>query len=192
MDDVGDQLVRIDTSTGIGTIIGGDIGPNIDEGALAISSDGTAVFSDEDGDTYLIDLLAGTASFIGDSDVDTDNLAFIGTTLFGIDRFDDDLYTIDISDATPTLVGSLGINTSTQHGLTYDPASGTLYFVEGGGDIFSVNPNTGASTFIATSSLGFTNLAIRSDASVPAPASAALVFLGVLAMISRRRNRRTS
>ena len=168
LDDDNNSLIRIDTTSGIATQIG-TFAKNVDEGGLAISDTGQAVFSDEDGDTYFINLETAAIDFIGDSLVDTDNLTFRVTTLLGIDRRTDDLYTISLADATPTLVGNLGVDTNYQHGLSYHRASDLLYYGDDNGDIYTVNPETGAASLSATAPFSLASLAIFSPLPPPTP-----------------------
>lgn len=177
LDDTTDSLIRIDTTSGIATQIGA-FEKNVDEGGLAISDTGQAVFSDEDGDTYFINLETAAIDFIGDSNVDTDNLAFRVTTLFGIDRITDDLYRISLADATPTLVGNLGVDAPFQHGLSYHRASDLLYYGDDNGDIYTVDPETGAASLSATAPFALASLAIFSPPP-PTPVSG-LPLLGVV------------
>ena len=66
--------------------------------------------------------------------------------------FEDDLVSIDKTTGIATRVGESGLNTG-KNGLAFD-SSDTLYMVNGGGSIYTVNTSTGAATF--SDSLGGT------------------------------------
>jgi hypothetical protein len=57
----------------------------------------------------------------------------------------DDLVTLDKTTGLATVVGDSGIGTA-EHGLRFD-ATGTLWFVNYTGYIYTINPATGASTY---------------------------------------------
>jgi hypothetical protein len=65
---------------------------------------------------------------------------------------DDLFYTVDLSDATSTAVGSLGIDISFAQDATIDPADNTVYmgaYIGGGaGGIYTVDVSTGLATLV--------------------------------------------
>ena len=101
-----------------------------------------------------IDLGTGTTTFIGSGIGfgDVEGLAFQpGGVLFGLDDSSDQLITVNTTTGVGTVVGSLGFNFS-DAGLAFD-SSGTLFASSdlGGDGVYTVNPVTGAATFLSDS-----------------------------------------
>jgi hypothetical protein len=112
----------------------------------------TAAFAvDSINDTlYRVDLNTGAVTPVGAGVGfnDVTSLSFSpGGVLFGIDSNTDSLITINTATGVGTLVGALGVNVSSDTGLTFD-SSGNLWLSQDNGDFFRVNPVTGAATFI--------------------------------------------
>lgn len=118
-----------------------------------------------------IDITTGAGTAIGVGTYDDDfggygvGLAYDPATGTMYSRSFDNLYTVDLTNGTTTLIGaSAGFLT----GLTFDSAFSTLYSVgQGTGDFAMVDPSTGAPTIIgnmgAATPLG---LSTRSDGTV--------------------------
>ena len=106
---------------------------------------------------YTIDLGTGATTAVGSPGSlgfgDVEGLSFQpGTgTLFGLDDSSDKLITINLVTGVGSAVGSLGFNFR-DAGLSFD-SSGNLFASSDGGDngVYSVNPITGAATFLSNS-----------------------------------------
>ena len=95
------------------------------------------------------------------------------------------LLTVDKSTAATTVVGSIGYGYVT--GLTFAPDTGVLYGASepyGTSGLISINPDTGAGTLIGPTGVGIFGLAYT-----PEPATMALLGLGGLGVILRRKRR---
>lgn len=123
---------------------------------------GYSVRSDGVDGLYSIDLLTGTATFIGDTGFfQVAGLAFHPVTgvLFGYDADTQQLITINTATGAGTAVGPSGLFES-DYGLTFD-AAGNLFLVGEEDGFFSVDPGTGAATFIGGFDEGITGLTFR-------------------------------
>jgi hypothetical protein len=59
-----------------------------------------------------------------------------------------DLITIDPATGNRTVIGNLGITDVSINGMAFNVASGTLYILEGQGNLYSIDPLTGVATLI--------------------------------------------
>lgn len=140
---VTDFLVRINTTTGIGTLVGpleglSGVGPNetgqLDYG-LAFTCDGKLwASSDTTGLLWEINPSNAAVRAVGNTGAPLSGLGGRGRTLYGIgvqngfgDRAQQALYRIDPSTAATTRIGSLNVNdTLSSSGADFD-ANGTLW-----------------------------------------------------------------
>lgn len=109
-------------------------------------------------------------------------------TLFGVDRAQNKLVTIDKTTGAATEVGDLGFGNV--GGLDFNPATGALFGVDAGADVLlSIDKTTGQATQIGA------DFALRgSDADrriegivfIPEPASMGMMLLGGAILLSRR------
>jgi hypothetical protein len=163
-DDSTNQLITIDTGTGVGTAVGPsgitptDLGLDFDCGGTPyLSVDAPSPFN-----LHRLDPATGAATVIGPMNLAVTALGFDGTTLFGLTGDNDNrLVTVDRSTGTPTPVGPTGINLS-DGGLAVGP-DGKLWGINDNatGDVFTVDKPTGAATVVApTEQIGFEGLAI--------------------------------
>ena len=136
-----DFLIRIDTTTGVGTLVGAlpglsGRGPNnqLDYG-LAFTCDGKMwASSDTTGLLWEVDPSNAAVREVGNTGAPLSGLGGRGKQLYGIgvqngfgDRNQQALYRIDPSNAQATRIGSLGINlTLSSSGADFD-SSGTLW-----------------------------------------------------------------
>ena len=121
-----------------------------------------------DGALITIDPATAGGTFVGCTGCTIPDVSFDSAgTLFGWAEqcssglSDDDLVTIDLATGALTLVGDSGTNTE-QTGLAFDSA-GSL-FMKPSSDLYSVNPATGATTFL-TSLSSFPNNMLAFNAS---------------------------
>jgi hypothetical protein len=98
------------------------------------------------------------------------------------------LFTINVTTGTATLLGDTTIPFSNDAGLAYDPATATLYMNTAAGTLYSLNTTSGVASFIGSNSVTLIDgLAVIPD--VPEPSSIALVALGAVAMALKLRRR---
>ena len=143
----------------------------------------------------------GTETFIGDMDHQAKGLAFVGDTLFSIDRGSGGsatLFTIDPSDASS--IGSVtifGLSSAILGGtgLATNPDDGSLWALlrtsedSGFRSLVTIDPVTGNATLVGvTDETGFAGLAFV-GMDVPEPASFTLLTLGLGAIALVRRKR---
>jgi hypothetical protein len=159
------NILELDPATG-NTLQRIDIGvTNITgEGGLAFRSDGigfltTALFSD--GRLWSFDITVPGSTYIGAFRPSMDGLDFDGSdVLYALEQGSGtpetyELYTINQTSGTPTLVGDTGVVVSgSVGGLTFAP-DGTLYAAMND-SLYKLNPGTGAATLIGT--IGFLNI----------------------------------
>lgn len=158
--DAGDQIYRINSFTGAGTLVG-HTGIGAGMPALAIDSQGR-IFAAEraSGDLYRVDALTGAAVFVASTGISfLDALAFnLSDVMYasgdvGLTR----LYTVNPSTGVATPIGPTGEQMA---GLAFDPTSGKLYGSAGGSGpavadgIYTVNAATGAGTLVGVTGLG--------------------------------------
>jgi hypothetical protein len=78
-------------------------------------------------------------------------------TLFGTNPGGQDLYTIDPSTGSSSLVGNMGIEAPS---VAIDPTTGMMYAGTGGGlaDLYTVNPDTAETTLVGDTGFGIASL----------------------------------
>ncbi len=118
---------------------------------------------------------------IGPGDISA--LAFDAAgTLYAIDTDTDTLLVIDPTDASTLPIVDLSQPLGALAGMDFDPATGTLYVADGGGDgndaLFTLDPATGVLTLVG--SLGLANG--LSGLAVPEPDAAALAIAAIAAL----------
>ncbi len=173
----GNQLLRIDTSTGQGTAIGplatadGKVTDGVED--LTRGPDGTLYMITWKGSgtvgfvpraLYTVNPTSGQVALVGDPGppwLFIESLAFVGNTLYG--SADDDydpiadhskwLVTIDTSTGAVTRVGAFGADFQNVEAMATAP-DGTLYGADIGTDstppsLIKIDPTTGAATRLA-------------------------------------------
>ena len=190
LDDDSDQLITVNTITGAGTVVGA-LGANFGDAGLAFSANGNLYGGTDLGTNdgfYSINVATGAASIINGDASDAHGLAFFDGVMYGISDEDDGLFSIDLISGAETSIGTLGFSTD-EDGFIID-ASGNGYLLQDdvGGGIYSINLNTGASTFLASYSCDtckFESAALVTTA-VPEPSTLAIFALGMIGLASRR------
>lgn len=184
-----DFLIRIDTTTGIGTMVGplkglSGAGPNgqLDYG-LAFTCDGRLwASSDTTGLLWEINPRNADVRLVGDTSAPISGLAGRGNTLFGIgvqNGFGDPdhqaLYKVDPSNAFATRVGSLQVkDTLSSSGADFD-ANGILWAtldsqppdVDRASRLARIDPSTGKAEVIGSIQGIVENVSVRGMAIAP-------------------------
>jgi hypothetical protein len=162
-DPANDRIVTVNPNTGMtGTPI--DIGvTNLQgEGDLAFRSDGTGFLASAlnahggvANDLYAFDVTAGTSHRIGTTDQSIDALAFdTNDVLYALGQDDVNLYTVNQTSGTMTLVGPLGVAMSSPFaGMTFGP-DGTLYAAIND-QLYTIDKTTGTASVTSTNVLDF-------------------------------------
>ena len=204
IDDITEQLITIDLTTGAGTAVGslwGSTGNMWDMGLTFDPSGNLWMSTDEPvpHNFYSINPTTGVATLVGAQGQPVTGLAsFTDGTIYGLGGHSgatgrtDNLVTINTATGVATSVGPLVTVSLKEGGLEFD-SSGTLWGIEDGGTIFTINPLTGQATVVATTLSGFEGLAITGPpARVPALTPTGLIalvgLLSVVAAISIRTN----
>ena len=194
------KLHRIDPVTGTGTVVGTTGLISSVEGGLTCSPSGTLYGSYQiNGATkslYTVNRATGQTTILGPTtgSDDVSALAFgADGTLYAIDSTVNDggvakLYTLNPSNGgiLTTTPLSLDFDGGTL-GAAIDPDTGTFYVASGGTDtLYTLNVATGNLT--AVGSLGpLTDVVGLAFVSVPEPGATALLAVGGLGMLRRRR-----
>jgi hypothetical protein len=103
---------------------------------------------------YEVNPTTGAATLVGpiksgiNPVTDVTDLAFLGTTLYGV-SFSQGLLTIDPASGAAIIVGSIP-GGGTINGLTADPTGTLLYASSYSGDLYTINPTTLATTTIGS------------------------------------------
>ena len=151
----GTDLIRIDTNTGTATLIGSS--GYSDTYAAAFTPDGTLwtiVNGFTDGQLARFNLATGAATPVGTSWGTNDVIALEANsagTLYAA-GFDGSFYTVNTTNGQLTYVGDMGFTSIMD--MAFDN-SGTLWAVadsstEPNTDLYTINPSTGAGTYVCT------------------------------------------
>jgi hypothetical protein len=159
VDDYGDDLITCSVVTGACTVVG-SLGVSIIDMGLAFDDSGNLWMS-TDGPPpatfFSLNPANGAATSVGSQSQPVTGLGFGGGVLYGLggDEIWNNLVTIDTSSGAATPVGSLGGGVIVADGgLDFD-GNGVLWAIVDPGrrnpsQIFTINPATGAATFVAT------------------------------------------
>ena len=137
---------------------------------------------------YVFDNLNGAPTFTEIGETGLTGLIGIAVDpvsgdLYGYDSVSESLYTIDLGNATPTLVGASNQSLSAIGGMDFSQDGATL-LLTGGSDLYSVNPADGALTFITDLGLNTSTISYRV---VPEPTAGILLLFGLMGMLGLRR-----
>jgi MYXO-CTERM domain-containing protein len=177
------KLYRVDTTTGAVAEVGDYGPPNFS--ALVFGADGT-LYAAGGSTLYTINPLNAASTVIGVMGFSSaGDLAFSGSTLY-MTTTTNDLVRVNASTGATELVGALGVSqvlglATSNNGITYAMAGTTIY---------SVDLSSGALTAVSTyssSTLGTAWGGAFVCEATPAPGALALLALGGIACVRRRR-----
>lgn len=170
------------------------------------SGDGDATLSN-DGQKFFVttsdgDATSGDSLFVWSDLGGTPTLTEIGETgleqliglamdpvsgmLYGYDSSTEALYTLDLTDATPTLVGFSGETIAAIGGMDFSEDGSTLLLADDNDILFKINKNDGTMTPSGDPGVNISALSYRISG-IPGPG--ALALLGVAGLLGRRRRR---
>lgn len=205
----GNKLYTVDKDTGAGTEVG-NLGVIYTNGGMAIDGSGN-IFLVTDRGFFSVNKTTGAAVQIGSPNDETalnntsynntavtrglSSGAFVGNTLYAGPDNDTEanLYTVDTTTGHATTIGSLGVDSTSQTGLTYDANTDTLYMlVETTKKIYSVDYATGQLTEISSFTGNFEGITLADPGdpmkaavrpAIPTPTlSSLMLFLLVMAV----------
>lgn len=114
---------------------------------------------------YRIDLVTGVATDLGALTFgDAEGLEIVNGTIYGIGGTTNELWNLSVPPGT--LIGATGTRNGVDAGLGYNPATGTLYNLNGSSgstSLYTVNMGTGATTLVGSSQSFGDNLAINAS-----------------------------
>lgn len=191
-----DRIRQIDPNTGTvtGAPINIGVGNLLGEGDLVFRADGMGFLSNalaadltQANDLFSFNLLAGTSTRLGTTGVTIDALAFSPSgVLFALGQGEGRLFTVNQTNGATTVVGELGVpQDSSFAGLTFAP-NGTLYATIDDA-LYTLNVATGAATPVNAFGTNFGAISGLAFGPVPEPTTTAMLAVGVLALIRRRR-----
>lgn len=180
VDDISDQLITIDLTTGAGTAVG-SLGVSFTDMGLAFDATGNLWMATDIPEIfYSIDPLTGAATAVGSQGQRVTGLVADGMTLYGLGGDGtDNLVEIDPTTGAATSIGPLGAGLNVSDGGIAFDGTGTLWGLEDGGNIFSIDVATGAATIQASTLSGFEGLAIQATPQVPEPAVLGMLAVGI-------------
>jgi hypothetical protein len=196
----GHHLIRINTSTGVGTAVSGNVTGNSNIADIAFRSDGVLFASggsDGASPLYTINTTTGIATLIGTmaNSGGGNALAFNASgTLYLCST--NALLTVNTTTAATTQVGQLNWEGNNFGGMKFQPGTGTLFLTDVDGDVAKVTTFSGANIPVTTISLSpsedFEGLAFGGASAppppppsgVPAPSTLLLLVTG-LAIVAR-------
>lgn len=180
--------------TSIGAITGLGAGENTT--GITIAPNGDAYLSTHGTQSFLyrLNLVTGAASLIGQmagSSLMIDIAADTNGRLFGHDIGADALMSIDSLTGAATFIGNHGLAANFAQGMDFDWSTNTLYATiytgSGAGQLVSWDTSTGGVTTIVDTTPWNAELEMSVRSPIPAPASVALLSIGVVGAGGRRR-----
>ncbi len=200
-------LYDIDLGTFVPTTIGPLNQGSIFDGSLVFASTGT-VYATNGGyvlaPTLLtIDMLTGEATVVGTISVNGDKRHDVNAMawrsdgmLVGLDRVTNSLLAINPNDATATVIAPLAFPNGVVggvggmviiDGIGYFSTSGPNDFIPGTNSLYRFDPFSGSTTLVGSFDGTITGSGIGGLALVPEPATLALLAVGGLALVRRKR-----
>lgn len=175
-------LYTINTSTGAATLVGSH---NLND-VFGLGADGAGNLYSQDtqGNFYSMNKVNGVATLIGNNGLYTGGLDWDGTNgrmILSIAGGSGETYSVNLATGAATQLAAPGwIN---DNDITYDPGTGGYFAMDWSGNVYQYD-----SAFNRTTLGGFGSVTAAIEI-VPEPATLAVLGLGALAMIRRRRNR---
>lgn len=187
-----DSLFTLDLATGNATLVGafGDStvvmhGLEFGPGNVLYAVSGASANQN----VYTVDTTTGVATAIGATGLTSfNNLGYNSDTgvMYMTNSGSDSLYTMNLTNGAPTLVGPLNGSTN-PNGVAYNYDNGLMYMVDNSTDnLYTLNLATGAANLIGSTGTG-NLLGLMYYNPVPEPASMAALGLGAAALLRRRR-----
>ena len=140
------RLLTLATALGVVALLAvGQADANPDPVGYATSSAGG-----QDG-LYRLDVQTGAGTLVAATGLSPTTVLALApdSTLYGVNRANDNLYTINPTTAAPTLIGPLGVSAS--GGQLTATGDGSLWFVRGSpSNLYQVNPSTGQATLVGS------------------------------------------
>jgi hypothetical protein len=189
-----DNLYRINTTTGVATLIGGSFPASLN--ALTFSSTGTLYAAATGNGFYTINTTTGAATLVGNiGSSSAGDLAFHNGVLY-LSSGTGNLVSINVGTGAGTIIGSLG-PAAGAFGLA-NGDNNVLYAVNGS-NIYSVNTATGAGTLVVAyggALSGANGTAFFQEAAVPTipePETYAMLVagMGLMGFLARRRKHKS-
>jgi len=163
VDDITNELITIDSSTGAGTLVG-PLGTAITDMGLDFNCSGSLFMAtDSPASLFRINPATGAATLVGPQGVPVTGLGFDGVSMFGLTGDNtDNLVRMNLATGAATTIGPTGVSVS-DGGLAV-AGDGTLWgFSDAGGPTLTFNKATGAATAVGAGlPAGFEGLAIDS------------------------------
>jgi hypothetical protein len=166
-----DQFATIDTATGAKTVIATSPSPDGAgwNGMAYDTTTGTmyAVTGCPSGSSlYTIDINTGATALVGalSNEACTVSIAIDSAgQMYGVDIVNDALYAIDKTNASDSLIGSIGFNANYAQEMTFDLSTDVLYYAAFNLDLFgdfmyTVNVSDGSTSLIGQITGGFAEL----------------------------------
>lgn len=195
------EVVEIDPTTGVGTIV-----QNLDislgsGGGLTIADEPSTYFMTRSGSPLLpnapsfwtIDRLTGDTTFVDHTGGEFfTGLVYVPTDgiLYGTASGSNSLYRINPQNGNPVLIGPLAIAFG-NGGLTFSAAEGRLLFIHDGSDlIYEIDRSTGSAIPIGSTGLGTWTALAANGGIVPEPSGVLLVTSSVISLFFHRKRGR--
>ncbi len=154
----GNNLYRIDTTTGAFTLIGPMV-PSGSEQWTGMAWDPTThtAYATSDKSLYTVNLATGELLYVASYSNSSELMISIAVSnegqMYGVGIANDSLFRIDKATGTMSTVGTIGFNANYAQDLAFERTSGTLFYADynlsaGGSELRTVDIATGATTLI--------------------------------------------